>query len=140
MSGRNSSSLLSEGGNGIAGTERTNMSDQMRHLLVGSKSNRHNNTSSEFIIEVLCLEDAATRRGIINRRQQPLEWLDLVRDISTQMEGINVDAWSSSSFNRGNANNTGETGEIFSQGDQRGETEDKQVGMAERKQQTKLEG
>jgi len=82
-------------------------------MIVGPRRNRHNNTSSEWIIEVLCLEDTAIRRGIIARRQRTLEWLDLEGNFLNCMEGVNADAWSSSSFNREGDNNSGEPVEII---------------------------
>ena len=93
----NLSTPVSDGGEHLAGTSRTNLSDPLRALNMGPRR-RHNNTSSEFIIEVLCLEEAASRRGITARIPRPLEWLDLVMVANETTRGVRVDEWSTNSF------------------------------------------
>ena len=78
---------------------RTNISDPLRALNFGERTNRRNNTSTEFWIECLCLEDAALRRGVLHRRtSNPLEWLDLRAAAENMTRDVNVNDWSTNSF------------------------------------------
>ena len=52
--------------------------DPLRALNVGNPGRRRNNTTIEFFVEYLFLEDKPLRREILSRgKPEPLEWLDL---------------------------------------------------------------
>ena len=78
------SSLIDSSGGSLAPTRaRTNISDDLWEMRLRSLGERNNDSSVELAIAFLCLEDAASRRGIIQpRANRRMEWLDL--------EGLNI--------------------------------------------------
>ena len=58
------------GGDGMAGTDRTNLSDRVRSMCLGGARRRLYDSTTEFIIEVLNLEDAARRAGILTQAEE----------------------------------------------------------------------
>ena len=96
---KNESVTASDDGSPTAGTARTHLSDHLTSMNIGPRRNRHNNTSSEIWLEVLCLEETAIRRGIIQRNPRRLEWLDLITMASETTRNVRVDEWSTNSFN-----------------------------------------
>ena len=78
---------------------RTNLSDPLRALRFSEPSNRRNDTSTEIWIECLCLEDAASRNGILQvRPAHPLDWLDLQAVAANLTRNVNINEWSTNSF------------------------------------------
>ena len=92
-------------GNRLAGTERTNMSDDLRALCIGGMIDRHKNSFYEFAIKVLCLEDAALRTGVIPRRETPLEKLDLEGMARSTVAKVDFRIWTTNSLNSSNGEN-----------------------------------
>ena len=93
------SSVESDGGHSMAGTGRTNLSNDLRGMRIGTRMNRFNNTSSELLLEVLCLENAARGRDIMQVRERPLEWLNLEAVAIRAIADINIESWRTLSFN-----------------------------------------
>jgi len=83
MSAETSNNTTDGGGDGMAGTDRTNLSDRVRSMCLGGERRRLHDSTTEFIIEVLNLEDAAGRAGILLQAEEERkkvkywEWLNL---------------------------------------------------------------
>ena len=79
----------------MAGLGRTNISNDLRSCVIDVNANRGNNSSLDFLIGVLNLEEAMLRRNLLTKMKtdgaKRLEWLDLVQD-------INFEDWSTISF------------------------------------------
>ena len=89
---------------------KTNLSDKFRLEWLGERLNRHNDTSTEYAIEFLCLENAALSRNLIRPiTRQSLDWLNLEAVASRLMENVNLDTWST--FSTTNSKSTAGTGE-----------------------------
>ena len=98
---RSSNNTDSTGGTLELRREKTNVSDPLRQMIIGSKKDKGNNSSREFAIEFLCLEDAAYRRGILRPLQPPnrhLDWLDIEGLASRMLREVNINEWSTLSF------------------------------------------
>ena len=60
------------GGDGMAGLGRTNISNDLRSCVIDVNTNRGNNSSLDFLIGVLNLEDAISRRNILTKMKKQI--------------------------------------------------------------------
>ena len=60
------------GGDGMAGLGRTNISNDLRSCVIDVNTNRGNNSSLDFLIRVLNLEDAISRRNILTKMKKQI--------------------------------------------------------------------
>ena len=81
----------------MAGTEKTNLSNDLRGVRLGTRILR-NNSTEEWLIGSLCLENVARARGLLNQRQEPLEWLNLEAIAVRTIANININSWRTSSM------------------------------------------
>ena len=77
-------------------TNRTNLSNELRGSRIGERTDRRFDSSEEYSIDALCLENVLNEKGIVGvipdieslRRKQ----------ISRLLDGLNIDNWSPGSF------------------------------------------
>ena len=99
MCERSNNSSLSFGHSISPAGARTNFSDNLLLLRISLHENRRNDSSMELAIGFLCLEEAASRRGLFNPRPtRRMEWLNIEGLADDLMREINIQEWSTGSI------------------------------------------
>ena len=86
---------------------RTEVSDPLCRMTLGPRNRRHD-SSTEYAIEFLCLENAFRGRELFEAdREKHLEWLDLEGLSKKLLLGVRLEDWSTLSLHRQEENNQG---------------------------------